>query len=269
MIRSFVRNVLVEGIVDDLIKKYPQQASSIRFFSEHDPSPTNKYVRWMLKQRLLDKWNDSTIVNIVHAFNKHPEQFTSKDINFYKTVDDLRKEVLSIKPSKRSQKRADKGGAIKIGQVGQFLVCRMDTREAMVTYGYGTKWCVSMSTKADYWYDYAHQGIVFYVVFDTKSNRKACCYVEPGSRFSDEKLKTYDEHDNQHVGLRNVFGFFEYSYYAEKWNSKIVKMSFDEQNTINDMIMNDFKNSPWFRFFNNKMNDEERQEFAERNGLEP
>ncbi len=166
MIRSFIQHVLLEGKIQDLEKKYPDV--DVETLSNNDPSPTKKYLEWMCK-RYAEAIKSRRIANLLNDmfptiafFHKNIHHFKNKDINSYKTVKELEDQVKEI-----GQKLALKdlsnvsGNAVKLFEDENFLFLRPDDKNAVMKYGAGTKWCITMKN-ATYYEDYTEEGVVFY-----------------------------------------------------------------------------------------------------------
>ena len=95
-----VSNLLIEGRLEDTIKKYAQMDDMgeeyIRYFSTNDPSGNNKYLEWMTKMWMgSDKSyspEDTEVVDVVKLFHKNIQRITNKDINSY-TFKELKETV--------------------------------------------------------------------------------------------------------------------------------------------------------------------------------
>jgi hypothetical protein len=98
--RFLNEDLLAEGRLQDAKKKYPDHAEYIDAMSAKDPSGNNKYLMWMAKQFNTDASNFSmsdegkkiyvdTITDLVSKFHKSVQRLEKKDINQYKTLDEL------------------------------------------------------------------------------------------------------------------------------------------------------------------------------------
>ncbi len=65
------------------------------------------------------------------------------------------------------------------------------TRDASVTYGYGSKWCTAMVNDSEYFYKYSYEGVLIYI-FNKKTGRKFGIYSNKST-----KIGIFDELDNQ------------------------------------------------------------------------
>lgn len=177
-IREFIRRVLTEGKVEDLQKKYVLNGSEhgtllLKAFNEFvaaDPSPTKKYLEWMIKQFLVHEFNSMDITSTIEYFHRNIQRFQKKDINAYKTLKELEDTVKEIE-SKKSQKISGSGKAKKLYEDENFLLVRPDDKQAVQSYGANTRWCITMKN-ASYYEDYTSQNIVFYFMIDKKADKE-------------------------------------------------------------------------------------------------
>ena len=103
------------------------------------------------------------------------------------------------------------------------------TRDASVTYGYGSKWCTAMVNDPEYFYKYSYEGVLIYI-FNKKTGKKFGVYSNKST-----KIGIFDELDNQidsfETGLnvdllRKLFDLLDLNTQDEnyKWFSKEEKM---------------------------------------------
>jgi hypothetical protein len=81
-LRSLFFNNFVKtaGVIEDLQAKYPKL--NIKEISQRDPSHTNKYLRWMVKQLDLGI-NPNNLYPSIEYFHNNIHKFKEKDINRY------------------------------------------------------------------------------------------------------------------------------------------------------------------------------------------
>jgi hypothetical protein len=201
---SFIK---IAGKIEDLQLKYPN--FDIANIASHDPSPTKKYLLWMIKQ--LEKGHAETdLFPTIGLFHKNQHKLPNKDIEYYKDLKDLEdilKEISSSK-SKREITKDIKSNASKIYEDNQVLVIRPDSKQACQIYGANTQWCITMQN-ASYYEQYTQSNVVFYFIInkikrDDAYNKVALAY----QRGLDNKilqLDIYDEKDKQVNDLSGVF----------------------------------------------------------------
>lgn len=183
VIRSFIKQILFEGKIEDLQKKYGSNVP-ISFIAEKDPSPTKKYLEWMCKQYFeMERKRQNDIENglshieaaspdrlmydmfpTIKYFHRNIQKFSIKDINSYKTVKELEDAVKEIE-TKNVDKNNDSSSAKKLYEDERYLVIRPDNKQAVMKYGAGTKWCITMKD-ADYYENYIDNGTKFYFMID-------------------------------------------------------------------------------------------------------
>ena len=168
-LRPLFRVLLVESRLDDLAAKYPDL--DVPRLAAADPSPTKKYLPWVLRQ-LAAGAAEADVLPSVGLFHTHGQRFQKRDINQYRTAQELEdavKEVLG-RPSAGGQRAAKKSSALKMHDDDRFLLVRPDSHGAAQEYGKGTTWCITMRTAA-YYNQYAADNSIFYFLVDKRGRR--------------------------------------------------------------------------------------------------
>lgn len=163
-LRSLVLGILVEGKVEDLQAKHPDV--DVAAAAAADPSPTKKYLAWMVKQLAAGAAKEDLFPS-VKFFDQHLQKFEKKDVNAYRTAKELEDAVKAAEPkvSASAEKKKAKTDAKKIYEDERYLVVRPDSHGACVAYGKGTQWCITMETDS-YYRDYVEEGYSFYFLID-------------------------------------------------------------------------------------------------------
>jgi hypothetical protein len=198
----------------DLRKQYGDlDVSLIDYVSRLDPSKTKKLTPFLLK--ILSKRNKEKdfstrkdLINIIHnrfdvyiieilldlmgegyglietlrEFNEHLEnnRIENTDINQYETWEDLltQKGIADVKlMDKQLTKQVE-----RIYEDSTWLVIKPLSFSASLAYGSGTKWCTAMKREPSYFYRYASEGILLYVI--NKVNGKKYGFNSSPSEFS-------------------------------------------------------------------------------------
>lgn len=163
----------------DLFKyKYPYHIELIDELDREDPSPTSKYLEWMINQVLYGSDKSDVISNIQYFHDKN-QLFKNKDINSYdnKSLEDAIKDV----ESGREQKIIERGKSETIGNTDRFLIVRPDDKSACMRYGSDTKWCLTGSSLEHYDEYTAKENAIFYIIIDKESEFRSpmskICYA--------------------------------------------------------------------------------------------
>ena len=177
--RFLNEDLLAEGRLQDAKKKYPDHAEYIDVMSAKDPSGNNKYLMWMAKQFNTDASNFSmsdegkkiyvdTITDLVSKFHKSVQRLEKKDINQYKTLDELddtlEKLGATSKEKRQKKKEVAQEGSRIVYESDEYFVVRPETEEASCYYGQNTQWCISATESANYFEDYSQRGKAFYMI---------------------------------------------------------------------------------------------------------
>ena len=139
--------ILLEGRREDVIKKYGEDHTElVDMFVDVDPSGNNKYLEWMVKTALGKNQDDripmaDDIAKTVVDFHRNLTRVSNKDINNYKSLNDL-KSVVEDALLKEKEKRISKEAA-QIYKKGGVVIYAPFTVEASCKYGAGSKWCIA------------------------------------------------------------------------------------------------------------------------------
>jgi hypothetical protein len=192
-LRRIVRSILIEGKIEDLQKKYPNV--SVPAVAEIDPTPTKKYLEWLVKQADAGA-NSTELEEIIEKFQDKGSRLEKKDINSYKTIGDLRAALDKISDvSKRKEKEHIKtGGANVIYENDDVKVYYIKDRSACLLYGSNTKWCITEESP-EHWDDYTNQGANFYFVIRKRPQRNK--YDKVAIAVLNDSFEIYDALDNR------------------------------------------------------------------------
>lgn len=194
--------------VDDLVAKYPGIAESIRRMEEADPSPTKKYLPWMVKQMvqrygakansLLQGSDFTDMLKAVQTFHKNVSRLEKKDITQY-SLNALLDEVKRLEStvSKRAEKKLEKKEATYLMMGDRWLLIHPKTMKASCHYGAGTKWCIS-ATEKNMFDSYSAGNHFFYFLIDREANER-----DPWSKVAivltkhdPKQIEFYDQKDS-------------------------------------------------------------------------
>jgi hypothetical protein len=128
--------ILVEGRLEDVIARYPEDEETVRLLAQNDPSGNLKYLAWMSKQAITLKEPAEEVTSLVRDFEMKRTRLPQKDINSYRTLGDLRSAVESIGASETSKKREiSQKEADVIFRDDRFLLVRPKTEAASCKFG--------------------------------------------------------------------------------------------------------------------------------------
>jgi|LakMenEpi03Aug12_release.lakeMendotaPanAssembly.Ray.scaffolds.fasta_scaffold12812_8 hypothetical protein len=145
---KFLDILLKEGRKEDLKKKYfdkfdEEVLDFVLGISDLEDF-NHKYTDFIL--RGLDQKNDVDLwievgIQLVQDFDKYQKNLQKKDINQYRSFEELEK---ALEPFKEKEKEKElENQTEKIYEDDNFLVLVPKTEEASCKYGSGTKWCVT------------------------------------------------------------------------------------------------------------------------------
>lgn len=233
LIKEIYEQILVEGRLEDAIKKYGSGSAKpygwpalpdevIGKLASEDPSGNLKYLMWMAGQVWKGRnrgydiaGNDrrpQTIIKYVQAFHQQKNRLDKKDIYQYKEAEELRDALAKLPDSKRQQKKQAKSqGSEVVYESDNYLVLFMKSYEAVCHYGSETKWCITQDDET--FLNYADRNTLFYFV-----------------------IRKIDDNDQQedHYRLNNA-----------AFNKIAVEVKRDPGNFITDMKLWDAADHPW------------------------
>lgn len=185
------------AIEDDLLEQYPQYAEQIEYFKERDPSGNLKYLKWEVYILKSGQALAPEIADVVDLFHKYGSLSTSKrtdpndprtavqipilerkDLYSYKSEDftDLRDRLMigaglvkekkeKTKTYKEKPPSSEEAPIVYGGDDTRFSVVHIRTKKASMSYGRGTKWCITMGMQG-YWEDHESNNDVFFFIID-------------------------------------------------------------------------------------------------------
>jgi hypothetical protein len=205
---KFMSILIKEGRKEDLQKKYSEK------FKEYPekldfiltvPDLTNfnhKYTDFALKNLHPNASADEieNTVGLIKDFDRLQKNLGKKDINQYKSIDELNV-VLNDYYSK-SQESKKIQGAERIFEDNTFLVIKPKTLEASCKYGSNTKWCVTQRG-TDYFSKYTKGGQeLYFIINKSKSTNKN--YSKIAIHFDNDGYMKYWDAQDSPMGQREI-----------------------------------------------------------------
>jgi len=199
LLQEYIKRILSEKKSDDLKVKFPNLSNEI---DELENTVHPKYLEWCVKQ-LTQDFSINDLIPTIKFYDKNSSKFQSKDINSYKTLKDLENELKEIGSKSKSELRKEtkSEGSEKLFEDDQYVLLYIKNKDASVTYGAGTKWCITMRD-ADYFEEYSNNNVVFYFLINKNLDQKKSLSKLAFAIQRDEKnkiLKTeiFDAKDKQ------------------------------------------------------------------------
>lgn len=196
---KFMSILLSEGRKDDLKKKYSNKfqdyPDTLDFvLGIADLADSNyKYTDFVLKNLHPNSSTDEIedAVELVKDFEQFSNKLEIKDINQYKSFEQLQDAILKLKEIKGPKPKAD-----KIYEDDTFVVLIPKNEEASCKYGSNTKWCVT-SKGSGHFERYTSGGQGLYFIINKKNSTndyysKVAVHVDSNGRFS-----YWDSKDNR------------------------------------------------------------------------
>jgi hypothetical protein len=169
--RGRLREVILEG-GNSNTKKFPEP------IADNDLEKTIIYY-------LTDCYGRENLESL-HMFNEHLKENRipqgQRDINNYGSWEEIQK-ITSLATIKLDQKRLEKE-VITVIDNEEWLVIRPLTIESSLTYGSGTKWCTASKNNHEYFYRYAKNGVLNYVINKMDGEKYGVYYDISNNEFS-------------------------------------------------------------------------------------
>lgn len=243
------KKLLLETIAD-VKRLYPQiEDQDFNRLIRLDPTfnPTRDsvgtYGKWILK--LFTKHqlnNEGHVTDVLRRFEENKRQLKEKDINRFKTIDELDAYLndennynqLSNRQALRQTQNAVRKtdisvDATKVFEDSAWEVWTPNTYEASCKLGQGSRWCTA-TTDSDYYYKYyTRQGPLFILIDKYDRNNKYQFHF-PSAQFMDKEDESIDPFDDILDNDTDLREFFR-PYILESWNLP-KDITFDEDISV-------------------------------------
>jgi len=213
LLQEYIKRILSEKKSDDLKIKFPNLSSEI---DELEKSVHPKYLVWCVKQ-LTQDFSINDLIPTIKFYDKNSSKFQSKDISSYKTLKDLENELKEIGSKSKTELRKEvkSEGTEKLFEDDQYVLLYIKNKDASVTYGAGTKWCITMRD-ADYFEEYSNNNVVFYFLINKnldqkKSLSKLAFAIQRDKENKILKTEIFDAEDKQITIPNGLEKFLEIS----------------------------------------------------------
>lgn len=141
----------------------------VQYLSTHINS---NYIQWLAKQYINNQYKLEDVNQVkkdIDTFIRVRAQLPNKDLNSYKNLTQLydaikpfeSQEIVSGKQQKQAVKES---GANKIIDTPNFKVLDLQTEEAAIFYGKGTKWCTAATEAENLFNDYKKTDNVYTIL---------------------------------------------------------------------------------------------------------
>ena len=203
------KRVLVEGRKEDALKKYPGWENVIEKLVNADPSGTNKYLDWGMKQITTDAAiaPSDSVAEVIKQFHKRVATLQKKDINAY-SYTELADILSKGGNSKREERKFVKGNADTVFEDDQWLIIHPRSKDASCFYGKGTKWCTAASKNNAYTSYAADNNFLFYIIDKTAKSQDPLSKM--AAMFS---VSENDEEEDEYTREREDFVVSEADWY--------------------------------------------------------
>ena len=222
--RFLNEDLLTEGRLQDAKKKFPDDAVYIDQLSKIDPSGNNKYLMWRAKQldyhaRGMTNLGKESLVDVltdlIQSFHKNVQRLEKKDINQYKSLDDVETAIKSLGATVKQKRKKKKEEALEGSRIvyesDKYFVVRPETEDASCYYGRNTQWCISATESQNYFDDYTRRGKAFYMVRDNyasdKDENKKLALVYSGADYeTPEEVYNALDYSMPVINLQDILG---------------------------------------------------------------
>ena len=204
--------LLKEGRKEDLKKKYinkfqdyPDTLDFVLGISDLADS-NYKYTDFVLKNLHPNSSTDEIedAVELVKDFEQFSNKLEIKDINQYKSFNQLQDVILKLKEVQLPKSQVE-----KIYEDDKFLVVKPKNEEASCKYGSNTKWCVTSKGSGHFGrYTAGRQGLYF-IINKAKSTNKN--YSKVAIHFDDTGEPRYWDAQDSPMGQKEI-EVFEYAF---------------------------------------------------------
>lgn len=147
-----------KGYLEYLRGEFAEKRGITHLFDSLDTTTTIYYAR------LLEMLFNEDDLKILTKFHDYCERGLIKNCDTHQFNDlfELEK-IISVVDLKFIDKQLEKE-TIKVFECGDWLLVRPLTHAAAVKYGYGTRWCTSMTKTYEHFERYSNRGILIYII---------------------------------------------------------------------------------------------------------
>jgi REP element-mobilizing transposase RayT len=204
--------LLKEGRKEDLKKKYinkfqdyPDTLDFVLGISDLADS-NYKYTDFVLKNLHPNSSTDEIedAVELVKDFEQFSNKLEIKDINQYKSFNQLQDVILKLKEVQLPKSQVE-----KIYEDDKFLVVKPKNEEASCKYGSNTKWCVTSKGSGHFGRYTAGRQSLYFIINKSKSTNKN--YSKVAIHFDDEGTLRYWDAQDSPMSQREI-DVFEYAF---------------------------------------------------------
>ena len=170
--------VLLESRKDDFLRMFRDKFSDEQlkkvFTLSRQLAPNQKFLTFLGKVIPTENFDESLskAEKVVEKFIKYQQALEQKDINQFKTLDEI---ITAINNHENKVRRTVKSvdGADVVYEDDRFTVVTPQTHKASCYYGAGTKWCTASMNGSSHFDNYNVDGKLFYILDKkAKSNDK-------------------------------------------------------------------------------------------------
>ena len=170
--------VLLESRKDDFLRMFRDKFSDEQlkkvFTLSRQLAPNQKFLTFLGKVIPTENFDESLskAEKVVEKFIKYQQALQQKDINQFKTLDEI---ITAINNHENKVRRTVKSvdGADVVYEDDRFTVVTPQTHKASCYYGAGTKWCTASMNGSTHFDNYNVDGKLFYILDKkAKSNDK-------------------------------------------------------------------------------------------------
>lgn len=231
-----------------LDSRVPENITPEKLLRNFDSSSTaiGKFLPWVTKMYLQNQFDYSDLDFVDHYLNrfiKDTNKLEKKDINQYKSLNELLNALQDVKYIKgsREAKRDAKSSAEKVYEDNKWIILIPRTKEAAMYYGKGTKWCTSATNHNEFNF-YNSEGPLYIIINKSNPSEKYQFHFESyqfmNSEDKDIDLKQFLKENPE---IKKFFRSF---------------MNFDKRNPVNwiwfsadelgyNYCLNILKNNGW------------------------
>ena len=141
--------------------------------------------KWLLKRNLIDNLESKSKDEIINRFFKSYPKLLKKDINQYKTFDELLSalEIAESFQTEHEKKLKTKKEVTK-ATFGDKILILTHSPETSQFYGAGTTWCTAAKSTVYHWLLHRIIGVEFFLISTTDENYKYSIHINWDKKYS-------------------------------------------------------------------------------------
>jgi hypothetical protein len=178
---TFRTYLLIESRIGDAKTVFAKSKHSPSVFDQlvdADPTPTKKYIMWMVN-RLVAGDSVDKIEQAAHVFAKNEQRLPEKDINKYTSADEITKTIAGLGKTRSETAKEDLSGADLVFENNKCKVLKINTPKASYKLGVNGDggWCISRQHDNYFSPNYSGKNHIYFIISKIDKTEKYAALI--------------------------------------------------------------------------------------------